>query len=107
VVGDFCLDRYWRLDPAIHDRSVETGLPVQQVAAVRAMNRALVHRGPDASGEYSMLRTYLDWMCGLPWSVRTRDSLDLARAAVQGKGDLHCVSPGPAWGAAKARSRED
>jgi len=32
------------------------------------------------SPESTVCRTYLDWMCSLPWSLRTRENLDLARA---------------------------
>jgi ATP-dependent Lon protease len=34
---------------------------------------------PDAA-EASMLRTFLDWMIELPWSKKSRDNLDLAKA---------------------------
>jgi ATP-dependent Lon protease len=34
---------------------------------------------PDAA-ESSLIRTYLDWILDLPWSVSTRDHLDLAEA---------------------------
>ncbi|MCX5794733.1 MAG: endopeptidase La [Elusimicrobia bacterium] len=33
------------------------------------------------SPESTVARTYLDWMTGLPWSKRTRDALDIPRAA--------------------------
>lgn len=36
VVGDVCLDRYLEIDPARVEISIETGLPVHNVAAVRA-----------------------------------------------------------------------
>ena len=36
VVGDFCLDRYLEIDPARSEISIETGLPVCNVAHVRA-----------------------------------------------------------------------
>src|SRR5689334_4236897 len=36
VVGDFCLDRYLEIDPAKAETSIETGLPVYNVSAVRA-----------------------------------------------------------------------
>lgn len=36
VVGDFCLDRYLEIDPARQEISIETGLPVYNVANVRA-----------------------------------------------------------------------
>jgi rfaE bifunctional protein kinase chain/domain len=36
VLGDFCLDRYYEIDPALAETSIETGLPVHNVARVRA-----------------------------------------------------------------------
>ncbi|RME95771.1 MAG: carbohydrate kinase [Verrucomicrobia bacterium] len=36
VAGDFCLDRYWDIDPALAETSLETGLPVHNVVRVRA-----------------------------------------------------------------------
>ncbi len=36
VVGDVCLDRYLEIDPARTETSIETGLPVHNVSAVRA-----------------------------------------------------------------------
>ncbi len=35
---------------------------------------------PQASPEYSVIRTYLDWLVQLPWSVSTSDQIDIARA---------------------------
>jgi rfaE bifunctional protein kinase chain/domain len=35
IVGDFCLDRYLEIDPAFKEVSLETGLPVYNVTAVR------------------------------------------------------------------------
>ncbi|MFT4514627.1 MAG: ATP-dependent Lon protease, partial [Planctomycetota bacterium] len=35
---------------------------------------------PVESGEYSVIRNYLDWLVALPWSKSTRDHIDLARA---------------------------
>lgn len=35
VVGDFYLDQYWVVDPSLEERSLETGRPAHQVAAVR------------------------------------------------------------------------
>ncbi len=35
---------------------------------------------PPASPEYSVIHTYLDWVCELPWSVQTRDQLDINKA---------------------------
>src|SRR6266853_902984 len=36
VLGDFCLDRYLEIDPARHEVSLETSLPVHNVVNVRA-----------------------------------------------------------------------
>src|SRR5437899_5090471 len=36
VVGDFCLDRYLEIDPSKQEISIETGLPVHNVANVRS-----------------------------------------------------------------------
>jgi ATP-dependent Lon protease len=35
---------------------------------------------PTASPEHSMVRTYLEWLADLPWSVTTQDNLDLHHA---------------------------
>lgn len=36
LVGDFCLDRYLEIDPALAETSIETGLPVHNVVRVRS-----------------------------------------------------------------------
>ncbi len=35
---------------------------------------------PDSSGEYSMIRTYLDWLTSLPWSKLDAENIDIAKA---------------------------
>ena len=35
---------------------------------------------PDASGEYSMIRTYLDWLTELPWSIASEGLIDIGKA---------------------------
>ena len=42
------------------------------------MNR--LRTTPVESGEYSVVRNYLDWLTALPWSVSTRDRADLKLA---------------------------
>ncbi|MCU0917851.1 MAG: LON peptidase substrate-binding domain-containing protein, partial [Planctomycetes bacterium] len=46
--------------------------------ALRELDR--LNKIPPASPEYSVIRTYLDWVCELPWSVQTEDLLDIQRA---------------------------
>src|SRR5438105_3556070 len=41
---------------------------------------ARLERMPEASGEYSMARTYLEWLPELPWSVESGKSVDIAEA---------------------------
>ncbi|MCK6563104.1 AAA family ATPase, partial [bacterium] len=37
-------------------------------------------RIPPQSAEYTVSRTYIEWMIDLPWSVTTEDSLEIRRA---------------------------
>ena len=39
-----------------------------------------LERMPEASGEYSMVRTYLDWLTALPWALTSEESIDIAEA---------------------------
>jgi ATP-dependent Lon protease len=41
---------------------------------------ARLDRMPEASGEYSMARTYLEWLTELPWSMKSGKSVDIAEA---------------------------
>lgn len=46
--------------------------------ALRELDR--LSKIPAASPEYTVIRTYLDWVCELPWSVETEDQLDINKA---------------------------
>lgn len=35
---------------------------------------------PPEAGEYNMIRTYLDWLCDLPWSREDKDKLNIRQA---------------------------
>jgi len=39
-----------------------------------------LERLPPAAAEYGVIRTYLEWLVELPWSVTTHDNLDIAHA---------------------------
>jgi len=39
-----------------------------------------LERMPEGAGEYSMIRTYLDWLIELPWSVASEGTIDIAEA---------------------------
>jgi ATP-dependent Lon protease len=57
----------------------DAGMPAEvEEHAMKELRR--LERMPDAAGEYSMLRSYLDWMITLPWSRADDESIDIARA---------------------------
>jgi ATP-dependent Lon protease len=41
---------------------------------------ARLERMPEGAGEYSMVRTYLDWLIGMPWSKLDPEQHDIERA---------------------------
>src|SRR5712691_4577207 len=49
-----------------------------QKQAMKELKR--LERMSDASGEYSMVRTYLDWLIELPWKSPEPDAIDMAEA---------------------------
>jgi ATP-dependent Lon protease len=57
----------------------EAGMPEDVLKeAERELGR--LERTSEQSPEYGWIRTYLDWMTELPWSVRSEDNLDIAQA---------------------------
>jgi ATP-dependent Lon protease len=57
----------------------EAGMPEDVQAQAERELRRLETMG-DASGEASMIRTYLDWLIAVPWSKRSDETLDPAGA---------------------------
>lgn len=55
------------------------GMPADTERHARKELKRL-ERMPEAAGEYSMLRTYLDWLIELPWSKLSDESIDIQRA---------------------------
>jgi len=49
-----------------------------ETEALRELDR--LRKIPPVSPEYSVVRTYLDWVCELPWSIQTEDQLDINKA---------------------------
>lgn len=58
---------------------VAAGMPEE---AEKQARKELVRleRMPEAAAEYGMIRTYIDWLCELPWAKLSAESIDIARA---------------------------
>jgi ATP-dependent Lon protease len=63
------------LDAAI----AKAGMPKEIEDQARKELRRL-QRMPEAAGEYGMVRTYLDWLIELPWSLPEEKPIDIAEA---------------------------
>src|SRR5690606_18979831 len=63
----------------IENNIVKAKMPNEIEAVARKELKRLEHMS-DASAEYAMVRTYLDWLTELPWSVTTQDRIDIAEA---------------------------
>jgi len=57
----------------------KAGMPEEALLHAKKELKRL-ERMPEGAAEYSMLRTYLDWLTELPWSAMTPDEIDIARA---------------------------
>ena len=57
----------------------DAGMPAEvEEQAQRELKR--LERMPDSSGEYSMTRTYLDWLIAMPWSKVDPENVDIEQA---------------------------
>jgi ATP-dependent Lon protease len=64
----------------LRDRVEQAGMPEEiKTRAIKEIDR--MSRIPSASPEVGVIRTYVDWLVGLPWNVSTEDNLDIREAA--------------------------
>src|SRR6202030_3727768 len=52
----------------------------EEVEAHAKKELARLERMPEAAGEYSMARTYLEWLLELPWAIESATPIDIAEA---------------------------
>src|SRR5712664_1358104 len=63
----------------LQERLKKAGLPPEvEKVATKELNR--LKTIPSASSEYTVARTYLDWIADLPWSKQSEDNLDIENA---------------------------
>ena len=64
----------------LREKVESAGMPEEiKARAIKEIDR--MSRIPSASPEVGVIRTYVDWLIGLPWNVATEDNLDIKEAA--------------------------
>jgi ATP-dependent Lon protease len=64
----------------LRDKVEAAGMPDEiKARAIKEIDR--MSRIPSASPEVGVIRTYVDWLVGLPWNTSTDDQLDIKEAA--------------------------
>ncbi|MDW8283440.1 MAG: endopeptidase La [Myxococcales bacterium] len=70
------------------ERIAKAGMP-PEVEKVARRQLARIRQMVPAAPEYTVQRTYLEWLCDLPWSRRTEDRIDLQEARTILEEDHH------------------
>ncbi len=61
------------------NKIAKAGMPEEaEKEALRELSR--MEKMPTQAAEYSVIKTYLDWLTDMPWQVTTEDQLDIAHA---------------------------
>jgi ATP-dependent Lon protease len=61
------------------NKIAQAGMPEEaEKEALRELNR--MEKMPPQAAEYSVIKTYLDWLTDMPWQVTTEDQLDITHA---------------------------
>lgn len=64
---------------ALRKKIEDVGMPDEaKKEALRELDR--LAKMPPAAAEYTVARTYLDWLIAVPWRKETEDQIDIARA---------------------------
>jgi ATP-dependent Lon protease len=73
--GDQAASEIAELDKAITEAKMPEEVEKQAHKELKRLERM-----PEGAGEYSMVRTYLDWLIELPWAADAEDAIDIAEA---------------------------
>src|SRR5260370_15006113 len=64
---------------ALHEKTASAGMPEEaRTEALRELDR--LAKMPPAAAEYTVARTYIDWLVTMPWRQETTDSVDIEPA---------------------------
>jgi len=72
----------------LSDKIRAAGMP-DEVLQVARKQLARLRQMQSGSAEYTVARTYLEWLCDMPWSKRSEDRVDLAAARASLEADHH------------------